>query len=542
MAASDSLVYKFDCGCEVKILDPKIKECDGLPSMEIDYYNLRMDCPVAWELISSGKTKGMFQLEGSLGKHWSKKTQPCSVSELAALISIIRPGTLKAMLGGKSMTQHYADRKSGEEAVEYPHPATTEILEETYGIIIYQESVIAMGKHLAGFNLVEADSIRKAMGKKLPELMQECKKLFVDGCKKTGLVNEEDAEVLFDTIEKSQRYLFNASHGFCYAVTGYYCGWVKSHFPIHFFCSWLSFAEEKMKPLDEINELVKDAKTFNIDILTPDIRQANENFTIENSKVRFGIGNVKGIGGSQVVKTIDNIRQCELTLNKNVKDFTWNDYLFYLIPKLSKTVVNNLISVGAFSHLGLSRQRMLFEFQKVHTLTDREVKHIQDNKCTGLKSGIESILMNNLPKGKRVQSMESLHNIVSNPPIQTTDSQSYISALERDLLGADISCSRLDNLDTSSINCFCKDFDNFQDKIAVLAVQIDRVSEWTPPKGDNKPLAFITAHDNTGSIEMMANDTLYESLCPLLLKNNTIIVSGTKSNRGSLTIKKAIQA
>jgi DNA polymerase-3 subunit alpha len=509
--------------------------------MEIDYYNLRMDCPVAWELISSGKTKGMFQLEGSLGKHWSKKTQPCSILELSALISVIRPGVLKSLLAGKSMTQHYADRKSGEENVEYPHPATTEILEDTYGIIIYQESSIALAKHLAGYSLVEADSLRRAIGKKDAKLMQECKESFIIGCEKVGLVNNEDAEIIFDIIEKSNRYGFNKSHSVAYSVTGYYCTWVKAHFPIHFFCSWLSFAEEKMKPLEEINELIKDAKTFNIDILTPDIRQANENFTIDKSKVRFGIGNVKGIGGSQVVKTIDNIRQCELTLNKNVKDFTWNDYLFYLIPKLSKTVVNNLISVGAFSHLGLSRQQMLFEFQKVHTLTDREVKHIQDNKCKGLRLGIESILSHNLPKGKRVSSMESLHNIVCNPPIQTNDSQTYVSSLERDLLGADISCSRLDNLDTSSINCFCKDFDNFQDKIAVLAVQIDRVSEWMP-KGGTKPLAFITAHDNTGPIEMMANDTLYESLCPLLLKDNTIIVSGTKSNRGSLTIKKAIQA
>jgi Bacterial DNA polymerase III alpha subunit finger domain len=209
MASSDSLVYKFDCGCEVKILDPKIKECDGLPSMEIDFYNLRMDCPVAWELISSGKTKGMFQLEGSLGKHWSKKTQPCSILELSALISVIRPGVLKSLLAGKSMTQHYADRKSGEENVEYPHPATTEILEDTYGIIIYQESCIALAKHLAGFSLVEADSLRKAIGKKDPELMQKCKDSFIIGCEKAGLVNNEDAEIIFDIIEKSNRYSFN---------------------------------------------------------------------------------------------------------------------------------------------------------------------------------------------------------------------------------------------------------------------------------------------------------------------------------------------
>ncbi len=360
--------------------------------------------------------------------------------------------------------------------------------------------------------------------------------------KRLGVAKTVDIEVNNDRhIFYGDKIVGENSHAVGYSETAYMTGYVKSHFPIHFFCSWLSFANEKMKPLEEINELVKDAKTFNIDILTPDIRDVNDNFTIKNSKVKFGIGNVKGIGGSQVVKTIDNIKQCELTLNKSVKDFTWNDYLFYLIPKLSKTVVNNLISVGAFSHLNLSRQQMLFEFQKVHTLTDREIKHIQDNKCKNLKLGIESILSSNIPKGRRVSSMESLHNIVSNPPIQTNDSQSYISSLEMELLGADISCSKLDNLDTSSINCFCKDFDNFQDKVAVLAVQIDRVSEWMP-KGATKPLAFITAHDNTGSIEMMASDSLYESLGSLFLKNNTILVSGSKSNRGSLTIKKAIQA
>jgi hypothetical protein len=201
--------YTLDCGCQVPILDKTVKTIDGLPSLEIDYYNLRHDCPLAWEVFKSGKTKGVFQLETSLGKKWSKQSAPENLLEAAALISILRPGCSKYVIDNKSMTQHYCDRKSGKDETKPIHPALTDILSETYQVLTFQEQTIEIAKQLGGFNLQEADKLRKAMGSKDAKLMASIRDKFVDGCLKVGLVGKEDAAHIFDNIEKSNRYAFN---------------------------------------------------------------------------------------------------------------------------------------------------------------------------------------------------------------------------------------------------------------------------------------------------------------------------------------------
>ena len=129
-----------------------------------------------WQLFSEGKTKGIFQLESNLGKSWSKKVAPTNIEELSALIAIIRPGTLKAYVDGKSMTQHYVDRKHGREEVTYLHPSLEEILKPTYGVLVYQEQSMRIAQKIAGFNLQDADLLRKAIGKKKADVMNQVKK------------------------------------------------------------------------------------------------------------------------------------------------------------------------------------------------------------------------------------------------------------------------------------------------------------------------------------------------------------------------------
>lgn len=162
-----------------------------------------------WDLICEGRTKGVFQLESNLGKHWAKEVSPRTINELAALISLIRPGCLKAFTDGKSMTQHYADRKKGIEPVDYPHESLEPILKETYGVLVYQEQSMKIAQKLAGFDLKEADSLRKAIGKKKAGLMEEVKKSFLEGAQGKGIITKEIAEEIFSWIEKSNRYAFN---------------------------------------------------------------------------------------------------------------------------------------------------------------------------------------------------------------------------------------------------------------------------------------------------------------------------------------------
>jgi len=188
-----------------------------------------------WQLFSEGKTKGIFQLESNLGKSWSKKLSPNNIEELSALIAIIRPGCLKAFVDGKSMTQHFIDRKHGREEVTYLHESLEEILMPTYGVLVYQEQSMRIAQKIAGFNLEEADELRKAIGKKKADLMAKVKKKFIAGAKKTKIVNKNEAEEIFGWIQASARYAFNKSHSISYAVCSYWSAYQKAHNPEEFF-------------------------------------------------------------------------------------------------------------------------------------------------------------------------------------------------------------------------------------------------------------------------------------------------------------------
>ena len=220
-------VLKFNCGCCFDAV-----EKDGKTSVDFDPVNqdIPLDCQKTWDLISDGNTKGCFQLESRLGKSMSKKLKPENIEQLSALISILRPGCLQAYRDGKSVSNHYIDRKNGQESVDYYHPTLENALKTTYGEMIYQEQAMQIAKEIAGFDLQEADNLRKAIGKKKPEEMAKLKKKFIKGATKLKLVTKEQAEEIFGWIEKSQRYSFNKSHAVSYAMNAYLSAYTKAHF------------------------------------------------------------------------------------------------------------------------------------------------------------------------------------------------------------------------------------------------------------------------------------------------------------------------
>ena len=206
---------KLDCGCEIEVRNETVKDCDGQPSLHIDFDNIKLDCPRTWALFCDGDTKGIFQLEKNLGQQWSKKIQPTSIEDAAALISLIRPGCLEAVdKHGKNMAQNYVDRKNGiepkyDEEEQSICDKLEHILGNTYNIIVYQEQAMRIAVEIGGFDGQEADVLRKAIGKKKPELMKIVRDNFLMKCKTTGIVSDSEALAIFDIIEKSQRYSFN---------------------------------------------------------------------------------------------------------------------------------------------------------------------------------------------------------------------------------------------------------------------------------------------------------------------------------------------
>jgi len=199
--------YKFDCGCKWPILEPS--KNSKMPKLKIDLHNLPY-CDLAWKIFANGDTKGVFQLESHLGKQWAKKLKPKNMEHLAALGALLRPGCLNSLDENNiSMTEHYCKRVNGMESVPSYHPAIDKILASTYGALVFQEQAMEIAQVAAGFNLQEADILRKAIGKKNTQEMANCKKMFIDGAKRVEVVSEQQAEELFGWIEASQRYSFN---------------------------------------------------------------------------------------------------------------------------------------------------------------------------------------------------------------------------------------------------------------------------------------------------------------------------------------------
>jgi DNA polymerase-3 subunit alpha len=210
------LTYNFDCGCQVKQFGTDVKDCDGLPQLEIDFYNIP-DCPLIWDMFCEGNTKGIFQLETNVGKGISKNLAPRNVEELSALIALMRPGCANSMSEGKSMTDHYIDRKHNREATKNIDDSLEDILDDTFQVLVFQEQSIAIAVKIAGLTPVEADMLRKSMGTKDAALMNQVETLFIDGCRKVGLVSDEQAKNIFEMIRSSNRYAFNRSHSAAYA-------------------------------------------------------------------------------------------------------------------------------------------------------------------------------------------------------------------------------------------------------------------------------------------------------------------------------------
>ena len=191
-----------------------------------------------WDLFKNGYTKGVFQLESNHGRNWSRKLAPSNLEELSALIAIIRPGTQK------DQRQKFVDRKHGRDEVTYLDKSLEEILKKTYGILVYQEQSMRIAQKLAGFDLKEADELRKAIGKKKADLMAKIKTKFIKGCIKQKVVTKEAAEEIFGWIENSARYAFNKSHSVAYAVNAYNTAWYKANHTTEFFLSYLYYAAD----------------------------------------------------------------------------------------------------------------------------------------------------------------------------------------------------------------------------------------------------------------------------------------------------------
>lgn len=533
--------FQYPCGCSFDI-NTTANGMDLFFDPDIEKINL--ECYKTWDLISDGNTKGCFQLESRLGRSIAKKLKPSNIEELSALISILRPGCLEAMREGKSVTNHYIDKKNGQETIDNFHPSLEPILRTTYGEMIYQEQAMEIAKVVAGFDLQEADLLRKAIGKKKPEEMAKIKSKFLLGAKNTGVVTTQEAEEIFGWIEKSQRYSFNKSHAVSYAVNAYLSAYTKAHFPQIFFASYLRFAKDKIDPKAEIKELVQNANEMNIDVTIPDIRNLNKLFILKKDKIYFGLTDIKGFGDSVFNKLLEIVRSKQI----NLETISWTQMLFSILPNINSASAKSLVKSGALSFLKKSRNSMLFELGLVNELTKKEIEYICNSMLTNSFETFDDAINLLINKSKltknRLNIIQNLSYSYKQPPYILEDNPEWIADAEEEILGCSITCSKVDMYDISMTNTTCKDFKHksFKDCVIVCG-EIDNISVTKTKTGKNpgSEMAFISLSDSFGVIDsVIFFPEQYRNFRNLLFPNNVIIIKGSKSKSGdSLIVEKA---
>lgn len=518
------------------------------------YTSNEYDDKQTWQLFEEGKTKGVFQLESNLGKSWSKKLAPHNIEELSALIAIIRPGCLKAFVDGKSMSQHFIDRKHGREEVTYLHECLEEILLPTYGVLVYQEQSMRIAQKVAGFNLQEADELRKAIGKKKANLMAKVKKKFISGSKKVGLVDKATSEEIFGWIEKSSRYAFNKSHSISYAVCSYWSAYQKAHNPEEFFLAYLYYANEKQDPHQEIYELISEAKLFDIQARTPSVANYQDKFNAKKKKIYFGIKDIKSLTGKTGEKVVTGISEAEEELNKKINKFNWLEILLFFSPRVNSTAFKALSSIGFFRDFNgkISRNKALYDYEIYRTLTKAEQTWIKTNYKDKRWDSFVDCLKDLSPtkkegggtsKQERKQIVENEIQLLNNPPYSLEDDITWIIEQETRLLGCPVTSNKIDTADTSAANTTCKDIVNGKKgKNLCVVANVQRLSDYKITKGDSKgqTMSFLTIEDDSCILDsVIIFPTIKNKYKYILYEGNNLVFCGNvQKNDSSFIVEK----
>jgi DNA polymerase-3 subunit alpha len=340
------------------------------PDFDID--TIPLDDQMTFELLGRGDTIGVFQLESPPMRQLLKAMAPTSFDDVGALIALYRPGPMSA-----NMHYDYADRKNARKPVEYFHDDASEILDDTYGLMIYQESVMRVAQKFAGYSLAEADSLRKAMGKKSRDVMAQARQTFEVGCERTGYGTHLGKE-LFDTIERFADYAFNKSHSYGYGLVTYQTAYLKAHYPVEYFACLLTSVKSN---LDKAAVYLSDCRSAGIKVLTPDINRSVTNFDAlavdrvpddvalavgSPGAITFGLSAVRNVGEGLVEQLL--VERAENGEYTSFYEFAER------APEsvLNKRTVESLIKAGAFDRLGHPRRGLLATFEQIlDTTIDR---------------------------------------------------------------------------------------------------------------------------------------------------------------------------
>ncbi len=339
-----------------------------------DIDNVPLDDPAVYEMLQRGDTMGVFQLEGSGMRTLIRHMQPSRFNDLVDVGALYRPGPM-----GAGMHTEYANRKIGKSPIEYPHPELQPFLEDTYGIMVYQEQVMETARVMAGYTMEQADNFRKAMGKKIASVMAAEEERFVAGCVAMGR-SEQLGRELFAAIEHFAGYGFNKPHSAAYALVAYQTAWLKAHYPAEYMAALLTSSK---RDKDRTAVYLNECRTMGIDVTVPDVNRSESDFTARDGRIVFGLSAVRNVGEAAVA----------LIVEERDKAGPFTDFQDFVnrvdTSVLNKRTVESLIKAGAFDSMGHTRMGLVLRYEQIldETLARRRAEDMGQYSLFGSEEG-----------------------------------------------------------------------------------------------------------------------------------------------------------
>ena len=478
--------------------------------VELNIDTLPMDDIKTYDLLCKGDALGIFQLESSGMRELLVKMAPEQFSDLIALVALYRPGPLDS-----GMVDDFVETKHGRATANYPLPEIKHVLEETYGVIVYQEQVMKIANILASYSLGDADILRRAMGKKIPEVMDEEKIKFMAGAKKNE-IDEKKAEYVFDLMAKFAGYGFNKSHSAAYALISYQTAYLKAHYPAQFMTALLSC---DMTNTDKIVLYINECAEHDIEVLPPDINESFKDFSVKDDRIRFGLAAVKNVGGS----ALDSIVEERLAGGpySSLSDFCNR----VDSRRVNSRVIESLIKSGSFDSLGYRRSQFMAVLDKAMD----QAKAIQRDKQSGQMS---LFAVAPQTEAKEVTA-------ITMPDIPEWDEREKL-ALEKDTVGFYITGHPLEDAIDEIKTVVDSDIQNLENLSEDQEVRIGGLvrsyKQLRSKKGD--PMAFMVLEDVLESVEVVVFPDTFSRCSHLLASTEPLIVQGTvqKDERGAKII------
>lgn len=479
------------------IIEESIRLIKEISGDEVNIFKLPLDDKKVFKLLQEGDTTGVFQLESSGMRRYLKDLKPNEFEDIIAMVSLYRPGPIE-------LIPSFVNRKHGKEKVTYLHPKLEPILKSTYGIGIYQEQMMKIAQELGGFTLAEADTLRKAIGKKIKSLLDAQKEKFIEGEINNG-IDKKIAEEVWNLFPPFARYGFNKSHAACYALIAYRTAYLKTYWPIEFMTALLN---SDSGDTDRISFLMSEAQKKEIKILPPDANSSFANFAPEEKNIRFGLLAIKNVGAA-IVEAIIEERQ------RGGPFQNMTDFLTRVRHKdLNKKSLESMIKVGVFDSFGMDRGVLLANLDDILAFC-QNIKKFQNSSQTGLfGNNYHSVTLfeknkesqTALPKDKLAWERELLGLYVSGHPLSA-----YLEKLKK--------------FNPTPIKKILAEKEGSNGDVAQITGVILNVHRIVSKLGQQ--ILFVTVEDLSGSIETIVfSDTLAKN--PAIWRDNNIIVANGK--------------